>query len=448
MDRRCFLKLLGAGAAASAASFPVVRALADAPVQKDDAFIIIHASGGWDVTLWADPRNEARGAIDPATDDIVETNGVKYWKPGTLVEGRASFEMVQRNGFALGPTMGSLTDMFDRFTLINGIAMETVSHADGTYYSSTGRHLAGGRPVQTSIDSILAGETGPDDLLPLVSVNFPSTFLSRTLDARATPLRMSDVGAVGKSLYRSDLYTTSADRDATTLLLANEAAELAQHSYDPSPADRMRLQYDALGRMLREKSLLDTFDTEKLQTTLQPAFFQDATGKKIVRRFHSRAAMNAAFAVEAIKKKIVRCVSFAAGGFDMHQQNYSDAPVMYQELFEVIAQLVKQLDAEKLSSRTHILVVSEFCRTPMINIRNGRDHWPNNSALIISPRIKSKTVFGKTDSEQLLPTNALQGPSGPSQIRPSDVLATVMQSVGIEPRKHMRDGEAIKELIV
>jgi uncharacterized protein (DUF1501 family) len=445
MDRRCFLKCLGAAAGASLVGMPVVRALADAPVQKDDAFIIIHASGGWDVTLWADPRNEAKGLVDPATEDVVDIDGITNWTSKAIGEGKSSFELVQRNGFALGPAMGELTNMFNRLTIINGIAMETVSHADGTYYSSTGRHLAGGRPVATSVDSILAGEIGPADLLPLISVNFPSTFLSKDLDARATPLRMADVGAVGKSLYRSDLNTDAADRDGATLLLANEAAELAKASYDPTPADRMRLQYEALARMLKDRALLDTFDSVKLRA-LQPNFFVDGTGKNIVRRFHARAAINSAFAVEAIKKKIVRCVSFAATGFDMHQQNYADAPTMYQELFNVLATLVKQLDAEGLSGRTHIMVVSEFCRTPQINLRQGRDHYPNNSALIISPRIKSNLVFGKSDPLQLLPANVLQG--GTKPIRPSDVLATMLSANGIDPRKHMRDGDAIKELIV
>jgi uncharacterized protein (DUF1501 family) len=445
MDRRCFLKILGGAAAGAAVSTPVLRALADSPELKDDCFIVIHASGGWDVTLWADPRNEHKGYVDPATEDIVDVDGIRHWSPQQIAEGKTSFALVQRSGFALGPTLGDLTDMFDRLTIINGIAMETVSHRDGTYYSATGRHLAGGRPLQTSIDSILAAETGPGDLLPLVSINFPSTFLSRTLDARATPLRMSDVGAVGKSLYRSDLYTTAADREETTVLLANEAAELAARSYDPNPSERMRLQYDALGKMLRDRSLLDTFDAEKLVSTLQPAFFTDTAGKRIVRRFHAKAALNAAFAVEAIKKQAVRCVSFAATGFDMHQANYADAPTMYQEFFDVIATLVRRLDAEQLSQRVHILVVSEFCRTPQINLRGGRDHYPNNSALLISPRIKAKRVFGRSHPEQLLPEAVLPGGH---QVRPSDVLATVLASVGIDPRKHLRDGDAIQELIL
>jgi uncharacterized protein (DUF1501 family) len=120
---------------------------------------------------------------------------------------------------------------------------------------------------------------------------------------------------------------------------------------------------------------------------------------------------------------------------------------MYQELFDVLALLVKQLDAENLSGRTHIMVLSEFCRTPQINLRGGRDHYPNNSALIISPRIKANQVFGKSHPDQLLPEKVLTTSLGAQPIRPPDVLATMLAAVGVEPRKHLREGDAIKELI-
>lgn len=446
MDRRSFLKLFGATAAASMSTSPVMRALADSQPASDDRFILIHAAGGWDVTTWADPRNvPIADRLDPATNAVVTTEGVRHWKGAPLGGGVETFELVQRNGFALGPAFGGLIDRFDRVTLINGISMETVSHADGTYYSSTGRHLAGGRPLQTSVDSLLAGEIGPSDLLPLVSVGYPSTFLSHELDPRATPLRMAAIGDAGRALYRSEQRTFAADRSAVTALLAGEAAELALRTWDPSPAERLRLQYDALQRMLGDTSLLDTFDAAKLRATLQPAFFVDGGGQKIVRRFHDDVAENCAFAVEAIKKNMVRCVSFRARGFDMHGAEYETSLQMFQELFDVIGTLIDRLDAESLSHRVHVMIISDFCRTPQITLRGGRDHYPNNSTVIISPKFRGGKVFGETDVEQLLPKNVLATPLGPRPIRPGDVLATFLSSFGIDPRKHLRDGDVVGE---
>ena len=61
LDRRRFLKVLGAGAGAAFASVPLYRAFAGASGGEDEFFIFIHASGGWDVTLWADPAQRSQG---------------------------------------------------------------------------------------------------------------------------------------------------------------------------------------------------------------------------------------------------------------------------------------------------------------------------------------------------------------------------------------------------
>jgi hypothetical protein len=69
-SRRAFLNGLGGGAALASTPFlPTGSALAAEPALETEFFIFLHASGGWDVTLWADPRNEKRGIIDPANTD-------------------------------------------------------------------------------------------------------------------------------------------------------------------------------------------------------------------------------------------------------------------------------------------------------------------------------------------------------------------------------------------
>jgi len=153
-----------------------------------------------------------------------------------------------------------------------------------------------------------------------------------------------------------------------------------------------------------------------------------------------QGALGAAFAVEAIKRDLVRCVGFALGGLDTHNQNYKQHAHTQQELFGTIATLVKLLDAAKLSDRTHILVFSDFCRTPQINLAGGRDHYPNNSALVISPRFKRGRTFGETDAEQLLP-------AGEHPLSPPDLLATFLHAFGIDPRRYLRDGEVIAEML-
>ena len=450
MKRRNFLKVLGASAVGTFATQPLLRALADANTSSRECFIIIHQSGGWDVTLWSDPRNENKGLVDPATTATVTTAGLTGWVDQPLADGSGdvSFQILQKGNLRLGPAMGSLASLHsDRLTLVNGIAMNTVSHPDGTYFSSTGRHLAGGRPVATSIDTLLANEFGTERILPVVSVNFPSTFTDPRLDRRVMPLRVSDVTAVAKSLTRTTSYDTDDDRDRVTALLANESAELALDSYYPDTPKGMGLQFTALKEMLGPQ-IKSLFDINALKLA-HPKY-------NYVGKFQRGPVVNAAFAVEAIKRGIVRCVSFQMGSCDTHNANYKDHPTILQETFEMLSTLIDELDTttfadsptERLADHVHILVVSEFCRTPQINLSAGRDHYPNNSALIISPKFKGNLAFGASDLEQLLPvdqeTSSFVEKRAPS---PADVLATFLGAQGIDPRKYMRDGEVIKEIV-
>jgi hypothetical protein len=92
-------------------------------------------------------------------------------------------------------------------------------------------------------------------------------------------------------------------------------------------------------------------------------------------------------------------------------------------------------------------VFSDFCRTPQINLAGGRDHYPNNSALVVSPRFHGGLRFGRTDGEQLLPAPAKTFADGPRAIAPPDLLATFAAAFGVEPARYLRDGEVVRELL-
>lgn len=445
-DRRKFLKLLGSASALAMAGTPVLRALAS-PNDGDDFFIFIHAAGGWDVMLWSDPRNERQGLVIPPSTENLKTSGIKRWVDKSLGSGGSSFELVQPAGsnLAFGPCISDLADFYDRMCLVNGVAMNTVSHPDGTVYSATGQHLVGSRAVSPSIDTIIANEFGLTQLFPVVSVRFPSYFIGSNLDRRATPVLVDTIGAVGKSLTRTSKFDTTKERDAVTAMLIDEAKDLAESAYYAEYYEGMALQYDSLRKML-SSDVRDAFISSSLKDA-QPSF--NYAGK-----YHGDEALSAAFAIEAFKRDIVRCASFSLGGFDTHNGNYQYHGLMLQEAFDLIANLVKILDTtphpnlsgKKLSDHTHIFVMSEFCRGPMTNPANGRDHYPNNSALFISPRFKGNFLLGSSDKEQLLPEYTFNASDGERPIAPADLLATFLDAFDIDPKEYLRDGEVLPEL--
>ncbi|HEX7702921.1 MAG TPA: hypothetical protein VF403_19420, partial [Kofleriaceae bacterium] len=237
MQRRTFLQLLGAGSATLA-----MRPLYAAAAATDQFFIFIHASGGWDVTLWADPRNERKGIVEPASTDNTDPAALTHWKPTKLDGDTDTFEILTAGNLRFGPGIGDLFDLHDRLTIVNGLAMNTVSHPDGTSFSCTGRHLAGGRSPAASIDVALTNELGAAQLLPDVSIGFPSAYVGDHLDRRAIPLRVASAGTIAKSLARSDAYLKDDDRADITALLTEEAHDLANHSVYPETFERLASQ--------------------------------------------------------------------------------------------------------------------------------------------------------------------------------------------------------------
>ena len=56
--------------------------------------------------------------------------------------------------------------------------------------------------------------------------------------------------------------------------------------------------------------------------------------------------------------------------------------------------------------------------------------------------------FGQTDLEQVLPAEGRQFSDGKRAIAPPDILATFLGAFGIDPRRYMRDGEVMRDLLV
>jgi uncharacterized protein DUF1501 len=449
-SRRSFLRF-SVGVAGAAASWPLFRALADPPRGSDEFFVFLHAAGGWDVTLWADPRNERKGLVEPASTANTDTGPLHHWQDAPLDGEVRTFKLLQPPGarLAFGPGIGSLIDLHDRLCVVNGLAMNTVSHPDGTAFSATGRHLQGGRVPQASVNTILAHEFGVAQKFPSISVQFPSSWVPDAgggLDRRAAPLIVDRIGNIGSTLARPSLYDSADDRAAVSALLSHEAAALAAKSTYPDALSGISLQYGGLEKMVGGE-LQEVFNDNKLRAA-RPEFNYKA-------RFHGAGAVNAAFAVEAMRRNLVRCVSFSLGGFDTHGANYRQQAQVQEELFDLVAALVKVLDAtphptlpsEKLGAHAHLLVFSDFCRTPQVNLAGGRDHYPNNSALVISPRFRGGFCFGRSDLEQLLPAGAKAFADGERPIAPPDLLATFLSAFGVVPGRYLRDGEVVRELL-
>jgi len=99
-----------------------------------------------------------------------------------------------------------------------------------------------------------------------------------------------------------------------------------------------------------------------------------------------------------------------------------------------ISALVADLDEKGLLKETLVVAVGEFGRSPQRGVStsgndnndDGRDHWPYcYTALIAGAGVRRGHVYGKSDKTASSP---LENP-----VHPTDLLATIYHSVGINP---------------
>lgn len=88
--------------------------------------------------------------------------------------------------------------------------------------------------------------------------------------------------------------------------------------------------------------------------------------------------------------------------------------------------LIEDLHLRGLLDTTMVLAWGEFGRTPKMNAKSGRDHWPNVfSAAMAGGGIRGGRVVGASDSKGGVPNR-----DGKS---PQDVLATIYRHLGVDP---------------
>ena len=96
------------------------------------------------------------------------------------------------------------------------------------------------------------------------------------------------------------------------------------------------------------------------------------------------------------------------------------------------ASLVEDLADRGLLDETLVLMMGEFGRTPRFNKNGGRDHWSRCYSLVAAGGgVPGGRVFGSSDA---IASEPLADP-----VSPEDLLATVYQLMGIDPRTEIHD---------
>ena len=137
----------------------------------------------------------------------------------------------------------------------------------------------------------------------------------------------------------------------------------------------------------------------------------------------------------------VTFVTVNSGGWDHHAKIWDGLDRMLPDFDRGFSALIDDMHARGLLHDTLVLAMGEFGRSPKINKDVGRDHWaPAASLLFAGAGVVPGRVIGATDKDG--------GQVTENPIHPADVAFTVLDSLGIDPRKQLRtpDGRPVEIL--
>jgi len=124
-----------------------------------------------------------------------------------------------------------------------------------------------------------------------------------------------------------------------------------------------------------------------------------------------------------------RIVTLNFGRWDFHNNNFSECKNTHFPMFDQgLSALVEDLHVRGMADDVSVVAWGEFGRTPKINKKAGRDHWPNvGGGLLAGGGMKTGQVIGATDR---LGGEAVQRP-----VHFGEVHATLYRNLGINPHR-------------
>jgi hypothetical protein len=138
-------------------------------------------------------------------------------------------------------------------------------------------------------------------------------------------------------------------------------------------------------------------------------------------------------------------------GWDTHEDNYNRTKARNEIFDQPMAQLITDLRQRGMLDRTLVIWMGEFGRTPRINARAGRDHYPRAFNLVLAGGgVRGGQVLGETDAGGVEVTER--------PVTVNDLFRTVYTTLGIDadhenmsrigrPIKLVDGGEVIRELL-
>ena len=351
-------------------------------------------------------------------------------KPEAPEEYRGKLKPIKTNvaGMEICEKFPLLAKVADKFTILRGVSHTLAAHELGTKYM-----LTGNRPLPSleypSLGSVVAKElASPPDMPPFVAVpNTPQgggflglqygPFSTNAQPKLGSPFNVRGIGLQGgvtlDEVARREKLLASVDRTFRDVESKSDVLsgldEFSEQAFN----------------MISSRRARDAFDVGKEDPAVAKRFGEGEM---------NQSALLAVRLIEAGAK----FVTLTTGSWDMHTDIYTRLDKNLPMVDQSLSALLTTLEERGLLETTAVIMTGEFGRTPKVNQRGGRDHWPRAMFVVMAGGgIKGGQVIGASDDKG-------QGPAGDA-ITPDNVAASFLHCLGIDTHKeyHTNTGRPI-----
>ena len=170
---------------------------------------------------------------------------------------------------------------------------------------------------------------------------------------------------------------------------------------------------------------------------------------KVRQQYGSKSIGQCCLLARRLVERGVPFVTVNDRGWDTHENlqtrlkdGYTGAKVgvgLVPSLDLALSALVRDLEERSMLDETLVVVMGEFGRTPKLNTRGGRDHWPRVFSVVMAGGgVAAGQVIGSSDAVGESPQDM--------PVTPADLAATIYTLLGIDPKRELqtRDGRPVK----
>jgi len=334
-------------------------------------------------------------------------------KPGRETGGE--FEPIETSapGVVVSEILPKVAKQMKHAAIVRAIAGTQGDHGQATYNLLTGYQTTP-QLVHPSIGSVTVHELAPKSDLPAFVSIGGRALSAGYMGQKCEAYYIGNPGQPDPYLQLPEgIAQVRANRRLEVLTELNKKTAAARPDPELAATDAT---YRAAVKFM-ESPALQAFQLEKEKPEVREAHGPSAFG---------RGCLLARRLVE----QGVRFVQVSAGGFDTHVNNFPAMRNLGAMIDAGIGSLVEDLAASGLLKRTLVMVLSEFGRTPTINMTAGRDHHPAVfSTFMAGGGVRSGIVLGSSDEDGRMPRDR--------PVRVADLHATVCTTLGIDPAKEV-----------